>query len=735
MASPFSPPILYLTDDDNDDDSRIDLSMPYGNSFEPAMNENLPHKKRKLPNTNAQIKPSTFSFSKKQRNDNYHHHRQQQQQQQLHIAKNFINHEPETIVIDSDESIHEQQESHSFFAFDWTSERPTPTRTYPNQIQTASRAPIPPLNTVMNVTKHHLDPSDTVPLFPRILQNDRYIQQAQRKTINIPMSSPSSSPLPLPLPTSTSAFTRPVAQRVQQGKVIRMPYAHSIQPPPVILSHRSEPIFSPRFSSPSPVPMVATTATPEIRRQPLNGNGILSAFYDSKCYRCNICKFKSVTSSILLQHLFTHIFFCHQCSFYTYSNHNLYQHITEKHHSHFNDDNFDPKKLDLLYVTRCQDGTFALCMDSSQPKITSTSSTITHTDEQPNNAATTDNFPTTNNNQKPKRKPSKKKPPIQKKTEDIDIVLLSEKQDITSQPSLSVSLLSSSSPPSLSPSSSIRKHPKFREKQTHTYVLMKHRRCFSSRNPLCLHSLTLEYAICQEHTIRRMCKTQAIVKRQKFQPKFKILRLVDEVSRCLKTIVNDIVDIEDNRDSHSLIYVLPSNIINLIFPTDDLNTLMNSLKLNNKYDNMIEQNEQYDSECSVRTNRQHLFILSSSETNKNEQTIITSLHSSITNTDSTFLQTTLNKLPISYENTHRFLKGTIKPLPQTTNSTSKVLKKNNLIPPLIPSGNPEPSCSAVTKPSQHTSLSSTSPIHDRNNNPITPSISRKPSIPSVIILD
>ncbi|CAF1213810.1 unnamed protein product [Rotaria sordida] len=724
MESPFSPPILYLTDDD--DDTQINLNMSYGNSYKTTINENLPHKKRKITNKNVHINPSTINWSKRQRNDNHHHHQQQQQQQR--ITKTFINQEPETIIIDPDESIQEHHESHSFFAFDWTTETPSSTRTYVHPIQTLSRTSIQPLATAINVTKHHLDPSDTVPLIPRIHQNDRYIQHAQRKTTNIPISSNSSPPLPLPLPTSTSAFTRPSAQRVQSGKILRVPYSHSVNIPsqPVIVTHRADPLFSPAFHTQSSAPILATTtttstSTSEIRRQALNGNGTLSAFFDSKCYQCNICKFKTVTSSILLQHLFTHIFFCHQCSFYTYSHHNLYQHIFEKHHSNFNDDNFDPKKLDLLYVTRCQDGTFALCMDSSQPKRTTPiiSSTITHTDEQLNNSSII------NNNQKPKRKPPKKKTPIQSKTEDSDIVLLSEKHDTKSQPSSSSS------------SSSVTKHSTVTEKQTHTYVLMKHRRCFSNKNPLCLHSLTIEYSICREHTIRRMCKTQGILKRRKFQPKSKIFRLVEEVTKCLKTIVNDVVDMEENRDSNSLLCLLPNNIINLIFPTDDLNILMNSLKLNNKYDKTIAQNEQNASEYFVRTNNQHIFILSSSETQKNEQKIITSLHTSITNADSSFIQTTLNKLPISYDNTHRFLKGTIKPLPRTTDTTTNPLKKNNIISSSIPLGNPEPIHCIVTRSLQHinSSSSSSSTTIDRNNNSLTSSKSKVSSIPSVIILD
>jgi hypothetical protein len=109
--------------------------------------------------------------------------------------------------------------------------------------------------------------------------------------------------------------------------------------------------------------------------------------------------------------------------------------------------------------------------------------------------------------------------------------LLSEKRDDNPQPSSSV----------------IPKRPAIKEKQSNTYVLMKHRRCYSNRHPPCLHSLSLEYNICREHTIRHMCHTQGILNRRKFKPKLNKCNLIDEVALCLKTIVNHIVDFETDR--------------------------------------------------------------------------------------------------------------------------------------------------------------------------------------------
>jgi hypothetical protein len=90
-------------------------------------------------------------------------------------------------------------------------------------------------------------------------------------------------------------------------------------------------------------------------------------------------------------------------------------------------------------------------------------------------------------------------------------------------------------------------HSPEKGKQNQTFVLMKHRRCFSMKKSRCLHSLTLEYNICREHTIRHMCHTQGILKPRKFLTKFNTTLITDEVVSCLRTIVNQVVDNEDNR--------------------------------------------------------------------------------------------------------------------------------------------------------------------------------------------
>jgi hypothetical protein len=222
------------------------------------------------------------------------------------------------------------------------------------------------------------------------------------------------------------------------------------------------------------------------------------------------------------------MFFCDQCSFYTYSYYNLAQHLFEKHNLNLIEDinePLNPKTFDLLYVTRCLDGTFALCMDSSSSSLSATTTTnkISNNDQRFIISSATPNDQ--HQTKSPKKKILKPKE-LLNNDEDNDIVVLSEKHDINTR--------------SLT-------RPKRKEKLNQTYVLMKHRRCYSMKKIPCLHSLTLEYNICREHTIRHMCHTQDILKRRKFLNKFHQTRLIDEVANCLKTIVNNIVNNEENR--------------------------------------------------------------------------------------------------------------------------------------------------------------------------------------------
>jgi predicted Zn-dependent protease len=117
--------------------------------------------------------------------------------------------------------------------------------------------------------------------------------------------------------------------------------------------------------------------------------------------------------------------------------------------------------------------------------------------------------------------------------------------------------------------------------------------------------------------------------------------------------------INNSRDSTDTVQRLPNTILDLIFPDSDLHTITSLLKLTNKYDKSIAQTEQNQLESSVRTSNQHVFILSSTGPHKNEQLVLSSLHTSITNSDAVFIQTKLNDLPISYDNTPRFLKGNL----------------------------------------------------------------------------
>jgi hypothetical protein len=189
MGSSSSPPLLYLTDDD-DDDNETEQNISYGNSFSAMINDNLPRKKRKLTNTNVHINPSIVNWSKRQRNDHYH--------QPHPTPQNLINHDRDIIVINPNEYHFEEQDPHSFLAFDWSSDARTSTRIHQHPFHTASRMPIvpllPPPSNVMNVVKHHLDHSDAIPLIPSTRQHDRYAQQSQSKLNNIPRcSSPPST--------------------------------------------------------------------------------------------------------------------------------------------------------------------------------------------------------------------------------------------------------------------------------------------------------------------------------------------------------------------------------------------------------------------------------------------------------------------------------------------------------------------------------------------------------------
>lgn len=223
-------------------------------------------------------------------------------------------------------------------------------------------------------------------------------------------------------------------------------------------------------------------------------------------------------SSTLLQHLFTHMLFCEHCSYYTYSSFTLSQHMFEKHHINVIEETpqpLNPTSFDLLYVTRCTDGTFALCMDSSMK-------------------------PTTTN---------------KKVNNDQRLVISSgipADQQVNKSSKKKSSEITDTSPEGNRPTTSVipkrerttrsSTRTKRDQKSNKTYALMKHRSFYSTKKSPCLHALTLEYNISREHTIRQISRTEHIDKRRTVSQTFSRTRLIDEVANCLKTIVNQIVD-------------------------------------------------------------------------------------------------------------------------------------------------------------------------------------------------
>ncbi|UJR31027.1 hypothetical protein I4U23_018536 [Adineta vaga] len=734
-----SPPVLYLDDDDDDDDDDDGVDHIYRASSSNDMR--LPRKKRKLTNTNVQINPSVVNWSKRQRNDHFH-----RQPSQNMIDAEF---DPEPVLLDPEEYIIEEPDTHSFCSFDWTIQTRPPlppppppppppllsTRIRSSPIQTTAHvSSVPPLN-VNYATKRYVDKPDRI---PNINSHERIIQQPRKPSI-VPASAstpptprPSLSVLTLPLPKPTSSIARPNTRRGRPLKNSRVLHTKDTSPPSLV-RHRPEPqLYSqvqqaPRLSSTiTPTPTVASSSsnnlTSEIRRQILNGTGLFSAFHDTKYYQCNICKFKSVTSSTLLQHLFTHMFFCDQCSFYSYSHYTLTQHVYEKHtpnvseHTH---DSSNPKSFDLLYITRCSDGTFALCMDSSLSPTTTTTTAL--------NKVTTNDHPLIissavpndqQQNQSLKKKLVKQKSSTNEENNDI-VLLSSEKHDTTNHRPVT--------------------QTKTKEKPFQNYISIKHRRVYSLKKPFSFHTLTLEYDLCRENMIRLMCNTQSITKRRSFLEEFHKTRLIDEVADCLRIIVNDIVDSEDNSAQSSLICKLPNRILSSIFSVDNLDIITHSLKLNNKYEYYQEQKTLYDREHIIRENRKNIFVLSSPDANHNEQSIISSLHSSMTNGDSVFTQTKVDRTPSTSENTRRYAQRNSNVQSQVNHSKPIASKKMTAIQssppsPLPPSPRIAPIHSVIPKTSRSQSNPS---ILDRNNNTIpTPHPKVSPSKhPNVIILD
>lgn len=224
------------------------------------------------------------------------------------------------------------------------------------------------------------------------------------------------------------------------------------------------------------------------------------------------------SSSTLLQHLFTHLFFCHQCSFYTFSHHQLAQHLFDKHQLNFIEDTSppsNPSSFDLLYLTRCADGTFALCMDASAPNNAEPSSS----------AATTASTSSSSSISFLKSVPTKKRKIPIENGEDTGISL---RKDSSTEP--------------VAP-----KPMEIVEKPVKRLFLMKTRGCFTFRRPMCLHALTLEYRICRNAALKEKFPSTSQSERKCSRSNDQPRRLIEEIAHCIRTVVNEIVAKEENR--------------------------------------------------------------------------------------------------------------------------------------------------------------------------------------------
>lgn len=214
MDYPPSPPVLYL-EDDNDHEQGQYPGM--SRSFIPCVTStevvHRVQKKRKLTNPNLMTNPSTVQWPKRNRIDPF--------DQRLAAYSHEPGSEPEPIILDPDDYVIEEPDTHSFRAFDWTIE--------PRRISIPVRPkPIFPGTTIVdapmslaNTVHHATDRAERVFRSPmnNTTGNGRL---PQRKLFNGPATQPPASPLPLPLPTPTTLLVRPATKRGRPLKASRI---------------------------------------------------------------------------------------------------------------------------------------------------------------------------------------------------------------------------------------------------------------------------------------------------------------------------------------------------------------------------------------------------------------------------------------------------------------------------------------------------------------------------------
>ena len=201
MNVSFSPPVLYLTDDDTD--SEENNEQPASSSY-----NSLPQKKRKFLDATTYSSPAVVNGTKRQRSEFC-------QPRPVHSRE-----ESQAIVIDAAESTSTERIPHFFDAFDWTND-------YPASFTLPTR---PPLNVrnFLSAPSESREPNSLMPLIP---STNRFIS-IPRKTMPFSIDMSSSSPLPLPLPKPTSSLNRavlpPPLSRAQTSQRIPISYTQSV---------------------------------------------------------------------------------------------------------------------------------------------------------------------------------------------------------------------------------------------------------------------------------------------------------------------------------------------------------------------------------------------------------------------------------------------------------------------------------------------------------------------------
>lgn len=204
MNVSYSPGVLYLTDDDTDTEENNE--QPNGLVASASTYHPLPRKKRNFLDASVRRSPVIINANKRQRNEI------------LHFRPTCNQDDSDTILIDADDSIPVERESHSFDVFDWTNDYPVTRKTQSN---------LPSTRQPLNVRNFLTLPSESrqtdlvIPAFP----------PASRFTPTSAKSSASPLPLPLPLPKPSYSISHavprpppPPLSRVQVAKHIPIRY-------------------------------------------------------------------------------------------------------------------------------------------------------------------------------------------------------------------------------------------------------------------------------------------------------------------------------------------------------------------------------------------------------------------------------------------------------------------------------------------------------------------------------